>query len=75
MTSIKIHATNGLVIYQINISNTIQIILTKFGVTVVRFPITYFVFKDFNTRRVFISIGIMLQSSMQNILMSLNHNL
>ena len=43
MTSIKTEARNGLVINQVNnISNSIQIILTKFPVTVVRLPLTYF---------------------------------
>ena len=53
MTSIKTEATNGLVINQVNVSNSIQIILTKFAVTVIRFQFTYFIFKHFNTRRVF----------------------
>ena len=62
MTSIKTEGTSGLVINQGNISNSIQIILKMFSVTVVRLPFTYFIFKYFNTRRVLISIGIMLQT-------------
>ena len=53
MTSIKTEATNGLVINQVNISNSIQIILTKFAFTVVRLPPTDFIFKHFNSRGVF----------------------
>ena len=41
-------ATNGIVINQVKISNSMQIILTKFAVTVVRLPLTYFTFKHFN---------------------------
>ena len=61
MTSIKTEATNGLVINQVNISNSIQITLTKFAVTVVRIPLILFLnistFKEF-----VISLGIMLQT-------------
>ena len=53
---------NGLVINQVNISSYIQIISTKFPVTVFKLPFSYFIFKHFNTQRVLISIGIMLQT-------------
>ena len=53
MTSIKTEATNGLVINQVNISNSIQITLTKFAVTVVRIPLILFLN---------ISLGVMLQT-------------
>ena len=49
ITSIKTEATNGLVINQVNISNSIPIILTKFAVTVVRLQLSYVIFKHFNT--------------------------
>ena len=49
MNSIKTEPPNGLVKYRVNISNAIQIILTKFAVTVVKLSLTYFVFKHFNT--------------------------
>ena len=62
MTSIKTEATNGLLINEVNISNTIQINLTKFAVTVVGLPLTYFIFKHFNSRRVFNFYSIMLQT-------------
>ena len=52
MTTIKTEATNELVINQVNISNSMQIILTKVTVTVVRLLLTYLTFKHFNTRRV-----------------------
>ena len=45
MITIKTEATNGLVINQVNISNSVQIILTQFAFTVVRLPLTYFIFK------------------------------
>ena len=53
---------NGLVINQVNISSYIQIISTKFPVTVFKLLFSYFIFKHFNTQRVLISIGIMLQT-------------
>ena len=62
MTSIKTEATNGLVINQVNISNAIQIILTKFTVTVFRLPLTYFIFKHFNFEEFLISLVITLQT-------------
>ena len=38
---------------QVNISNPVQTILTKFAVTVARLPLTYFAFKNFSSPRVF----------------------
>ena len=44
---------NGLVINRVNILDAMQIILTKFAVTVVRLPLTCFIFKHLiNARRV-----------------------
>ena len=62
MTNIKTEATNGLVISQVtNISNSIQIILTKFAVTVVRHPLILCL--NISTLEEFlISIGIILQT-------------
>ena len=39
-----------------------QIILTKLAVTVVRLPLTYFIFKISAVEELLISIGIMLQT-------------
>ena len=65
MASIKTEATNGLVIKQVNVSNAIQIIVTKFTVTVVRLPLTYLIFKHFNIKHfevILISTVIALQT-------------
>ena len=51
-TIIKTEAKNWLAINQVNIYNSIQKILTKFAIKVVRFPLTSFICKHFNTRRV-----------------------
>ena len=61
MTSIKTGGTNGLVINQVNISDTIQIILTKFEVTVIRLPLILFL-NISKLKEILISIGIMLQT-------------
>ena len=59
MTSINTEATNGLVINQVSISNSIQTIVTKFAVTVVRLPLILFL--NISTLEEFlISAGIML---------------
>ena len=59
MASIKTEATNGLVINQVNISYSMQIILTKFAVTVVSFLLVLFL--NVSTLDELISIGIMFQ--------------
>ena len=61
MTSIKSEGTNGLVINQVNISDSIQIILTKFEVTVIRLPLILFL-NISKLKDILISIGIMLQT-------------
>ena len=61
MTSIKTEGTNGLVINQVNISDSIQIILTKFEVTVIRLPLILFL-NISKLKEILISIGIMLQT-------------
>ena len=61
MTSIKSEGTNGLVINQVNISDSIQIILTKFEVTVIRLPLILFL-NISKLKEILISIGIMLQT-------------
>ena len=59
---ISIKTVSALVINQVNISKVIQIILTEFAVKVTRLPLTYFIFKHFNTGTVFSSIRIILQT-------------
>ena len=49
-------------INQVSISNSMQIILTKLAVIVVRLPLTYFIFKISAVEELLISIGIMLQT-------------
>ena len=61
MASVKTEATNGLIINQVNISNSIQIIMTKFAVTVVRLPLILFL-NISKLEEFLISIGIMLQT-------------
>ena len=71
MASIKPEATNGLVINQVNISYSMQIILTKFAVTVVSFLLVLFL--NVPTLEEFISIGIMFQPfDVKYLKMSLN---
>ena len=59
---ISIKTVSALIINQVNISNVIQIILTEFAAKVTRLPLTYFIFKYFNTGTVFSSIRIILQT-------------
>ena len=61
MTSINTEATNRLVFNQVSISNSVQIVMTKFAVTVVR--LSRILFLNISTLEEFlISIGIMLQT-------------
>ena len=62
MSGIKTEAKNGLVINKVNISNSMQIILTKFAVTVARRPLTYFIFKISIFEEFLISAGSMVQT-------------
>ena len=68
MTSIKTEAINELFINQVNISNSIQIVFTEFS-----YLPTYFIFKQFNTQRVFNFYEVScFKLSIQNMLMILN---
>ena len=60
MTIIETERKNGLVINQVNISNAIKIILTKFADTVAGLPLTYFSFEYSSLEEFLISIGITL---------------
>ena len=62
MSSIITEATNGLVINQVSISNSIQIFLTKFTVTVVRLLLTILFLIILTLEDFLISMGIILQT-------------
>ena len=61
-TSMKTEATNRLIINQVNIPSSIQIILTKVAVTVVRLQLTYLLLNISTLEEFLTSIGIMLQT-------------
>ena len=62
MTSIKTEAKNGLVINQFNISNSIQITLTKFAATVLGSHLVILFLIISTLEEFLISIGVTLQT-------------